>query len=105
RERVRPLGLSALIGRRRPIRAFEIVPEDGTQASLGKLLARDALTEGLAEFEARRFAEAGLKFRQAAEICPEDAVAGLYLRNAARLMADPPPEDWTGAAADPRDLR
>jgi len=104
-DRLRPLGLSALIGRREPIRAFELVPDDGTPLSQGKLATRSLIADGLEHFEARRFVEAARRFAEASEACPQDPVARLFHRNAERFEAAPPPSEWIGAVADPMELR
>jgi len=81
-----------VVGRRRPVRLFaplaragQLTPEMGA--------ARDAFSDALAAYSARRFAAAAEKF---ARLADGDPVARLLATRARAYMEAPPPVDWDG---------
>ncbi len=91
---VRELEVLGVVGRSEAVPVYELVAlageELGAKAALLEHFAR-----GLAAFRARDFACAAEHFRAAAGVAPDDRPTQLYLERCARLIAVPPPAEWT----------
>jgi adenylate cyclase len=83
-----------VVGRRQPVRIFQLVGRKGEiDAATLERLARFA--EGLAALRARDFAGAARAFARD----PADGPSRALLRRAESLAASPPPPDWDGVHA------
>jgi len=93
--RCRELDRIRVVGRRRPVRIFEVLArhEDLSPDEQADLEAWEAAQTQLA---ARDFAAAAEAFATLAARRPEDAPATLWAERAAALAEAPPPEDWDG---------
>jgi class 3 adenylate cyclase len=81
-----------VVGRQAPVGLFEPLGLAG-EASPARLGLVAAFAGALADFRARRFAEAAGRF---AALAGEDAVARRYAERAERFRAEPPPDSWDG---------
>jgi len=88
----RSVDLVQVVGKSRPVEIVTVIGRHG-----------DALPEwlkcyegGVADFRARRFAEAAAQFRLGLQVTPDDKLCKIYLARCEAFLVEPPPEDWTG---------
>ena len=86
----RELDLGRVVGRREPVRIFEILPSGALAPAI-----RDSYAAGLAAYRARRFEEARLAFDRAAEL--GDEPAKVLRDRAIGYSLKAPPEGWDGS--------
>lgn len=90
--RLRSVDLVQVVGKTRPVEIFTVLgprstePPDWIQRYEG----------AIADFRARRFAEAAAELHRCIEEAPADKLCRIYLERAERFIIDPPPEEWTG---------
>ena len=92
---VRELDLVRVVGRREPVRVYELLARKGElDPSTGERVAHyDA---GLAAYRQQDFPAALACFEQALAIDPEDGPARTYRERCRAFLIDPPPADWDG---------
>ena len=88
---VRELDLVAVKGKDQPVQVFEVLDVKGSTPEPMLALAR-RFEEGLAEYRARRFAEAKAIFAE----LTEDPTAKVYIGRCNEFIATPPDESWDG---------
>jgi adenylate cyclase len=84
-----------VIGRRQPVRIFELLARAGELAPQ-RVQARAHYTEGLAAYRARDWDAAQRGFAAALACDPADAPARVFLARLNHLRAAPPPAGWDG---------
>jgi adenylate cyclase len=90
---LRSVDLVQVVGKSRPVEILTVVGPRAT-AEMPPWMKR---YEGaVADFRARRFAEAVEALRLCVVEAPGDKLCALYLKRAETFLAEPPPEDWTG---------
>jgi class 3 adenylate cyclase len=87
-----------VIGRRQPVRLFQLLARVGDLAP-ERARARERFAAGLAAYRARDWDGAERGFAAAVECDPEDGAARVFLARVARLRAAPPPADWDAVFA------
>ena len=92
---VRELDLIAVKGKELPVRIFEVLDRIGV-TSASRIASARAFEAGLADYRARRFAEAITRFQDVLRDAPDDAPSQAYLRRCHDFIAEPPPPDWDG---------
>lgn len=90
---LRSVDLVQVVGKSHPIEILTVVGERG--ATMPEWVK--CYEGAIADFRARRFAEAADAFRRCLEAEPADKLSALYLERTEAFIANPPPEDWTGA--------
>jgi adenylate cyclase len=89
----RSVDLVQVVGKSRPVEIVTVIGRHGDEIPTWI----KNYEGGVADFRARRFVEAIEQFRRSLEIKPEDKLIRLYLARCEAFIANPPPEDWTGA--------
>ncbi|MDD5199322.1 MAG: adenylate/guanylate cyclase domain-containing protein [Terrimicrobiaceae bacterium] len=89
----RSVDLVQVVGKSRPIEIFTVIGDCPAEMP-GWIKCYEG---AIADFRARRFAEAAEALRQCLEAEPGDKLSAMYLDRTAAFIASPPPEDWTGA--------
>ncbi|MGH8046666.1 MAG: CHASE2 domain-containing protein [Chthoniobacterales bacterium] len=90
---LRSVDLVQVVGKSRPVEIFTILGKRGEEPP--KWLKR---YEGaIADFRARRFAEAVAELLVCKQLIPSDKLCAIYIDRAEAFLANPPPDDWTGA--------
>ncbi len=89
----RSVDLVQVVGKSRPVEIFTVLGRRGETLSDGLKNYEGAV----ADFRARRFAEAAAEFRLSLEAMPDDPLCKIYLERCEAFIAAPPPDDWTGA--------
>jgi adenylate cyclase len=90
---LRTVDLVQVVGKSRPVEILTVVGPRAT-AEMPPWMMR---YEGaVADFRARRFAEAAEALRVCVAEAPGDKLCALYLKRSESFLAEPPPEDWTG---------
>lgn len=88
----RSVDLVQVVGKSRPVEIFTVLGPKGFERP-------DWLKnyEGaIADFRARRFADAAAEFRLSLAAQPDDKLCRIYLSRCEAFLEQPPPEDWTG---------
>lgn len=90
---LRSVDLVQVVGKTRPVEIFTVL---GTrdEAIPGWHKRYEA---AIADFRARRFAEASAELRALCAELPADKLCAIYLERAERFVTEPPPADWNGA--------
>ncbi len=89
----REVDLIRVVGKTRPVRAYEILGESGAETA-GEAERLVAYQTALEAYRARDWQKAAALFSVPAKA--GDPVSGLYLRRCRELAAAPPPVDWDG---------
>ncbi|MGD9364323.1 MAG: adenylate/guanylate cyclase domain-containing protein [Desulfobacteraceae bacterium] len=92
----RPVGQFVFKGKSKPVRVYEILPENGLSSELQTVMYR-LFASGLRAFGHRCWDEADQYFRQALQINPKDGPSQFYLRLCRQYRNTPPEYDWDGA--------
>lgn len=90
--RLRSVDLVRVVGKSRPTEVLTVLGPHGIDVPDWIKLYEG----GLADYRARRFAEAREQFLAAMAQGPEDRLCGLYLERTERFLAEPPPAEWDG---------
>jgi adenylate cyclase len=90
---LRSVDLVQVVGKSRPVEILTIVGKKSAELPPWIKLYESAI----ADFRARRFAEAAAALRLCLEAEPADKLSAIYLQRATAFIATPPPADWTGA--------
>jgi len=88
----RSVDLVQVVGKSRPVEIVTVIGRQGDEIP-------DWIKDyegGVADFRARRFAEAIEQFRRSLQIAPDDKLGKIYLARCEAFLVTPPPEDWTG---------
>lgn len=93
----RRLGAVRVKGKRLPVAIYELRGIGQPSASEGPVIA--LFEQALALFTARKFEEAGVKFREVLQAWPTDMSTRRYLTQIETFKAQPPPNDWDGVAS------
>lgn len=92
---VRELDLIRVVGRREPVRVYELLERKGALAA-----DRQALVEGYAaaleHYRAQRFEEALAGFRRVLDLDPDDGPSLTYSDRCQTFIETPPGADWDG---------
>lgn len=92
---VRELDLIRVVGRREPVRVYELLARSGDlDARQQAMLAQHQ--EALQQYRAGDFSAALRAFRALEDTFPEDAVATVYRERCETFLQAPPPADWDG---------
>ncbi|MCP9234860.1 AAA family ATPase [Lewinella sp. JB7] len=91
------LGKVQVKGKQTALPVYEVFNGDIPQQRALKLAADPDFQRGLVYYFDREFIEALFHFKRALEHYPEDSVIKRYFNNAARLITEDVPADWTGA--------
>jgi len=87
----REVDLLRVVGKRKPVRVFELSGEKG-EVGEPELARLRRFSEALAAYRARGWEAAARIFRELAD----DPVAGIYAERCAAFQASPPAADWDG---------
>lgn len=87
----REVDVIRVVGKKQPIRVFELLGEKGTVPA-EEFEKADRFGRALATYRAQRFSEAAAMF----EALAGDPVAAVYAGRARKSAASPPPGDWDG---------
>jgi adenylate cyclase len=90
---LRTVDLVQVVGKSRPVEILTVVSPRPAEPTAWLTRYESAV----ADFRARRFAEAADALRACAAEEPGDKLCAIYLRRAETFLAEPPPEDWSGA--------
>lgn len=90
---LRSVDLVQVVGKSHPVEIFTVIGPRGMHAPAWLLRYEAAI----ADFRARRFVEAEEGFKACVDEMPEDRLSAIYLIRCELFIADPPPDDWTGA--------
>jgi adenylate cyclase len=89
---LRSVDLVQVVGKSRPVEIFTIVGKRDVE-----MPAWIKCYEGaIADFRARRFAEAAAAFKLCLEDQPADKLSAIYLARSEAFFETPPPDDWIG---------
>jgi adenylate cyclase len=91
---VRELDSVQVIGKREPVRLFELRSRGPARTEELPLL--EGYEEGLQLYRAQKFAEARLQFESLLARFPDDGPCALFLRRCDEMLESPPGEDWDG---------
>jgi adenylate cyclase len=91
----RELDTVAVAGKTEPVRIYEIMSRAGA-IDAARAETRRAYAEGLAAYRARQWPNAEAAFRAALAAESDDGPSRVMLDRVARLLAEPPDEDWDG---------
>jgi class 3 adenylate cyclase len=83
-----------VVGIQEPIRIYEILEMAGASEDLEKLAK--LFNEAFIIFEARRWKEAELAFKNILQDYPKDGPSQLYLNRCVKFQTHPPTPDWDG---------
>jgi adenylate cyclase len=90
---LRSVDLVQVVGKSRPVEIFTVLGKhDQPRPDWIK-----CYESAIADFRARRFAEAAASLRLCVEAAPEDKLSRIYLERTTAFLASPPPEGWNGA--------
>ncbi|MGK4004564.1 response regulator [Sorangium sp. So ce1036] len=92
----RSLDRVRLKGKREPVSIFEVFDGDPPETRARKQRSRPRFEQALADYHARRFAEANLGIAHVLLQDPADKAAQVYQQRIAHLMAHGAPDGWTG---------
>jgi adenylate cyclase len=92
----RPLDSIQVKGKLKGVEVFELLAEDPSELSPGKLEAIRLYTIGLEHYRSRRFDEGAENFRQALENDPSDNPSKVFLERCRQYIETPPDDDWAG---------
>lgn len=88
----RSVDLVQVVGKSHPVEILAVLgPRDMPQPEWLK-----RYEAAIADFRARRFAEAAKGFRDSLAEVPDDRLCAIYLERSERFLAVPPPEGWIG---------
>jgi len=90
---VRELGLIRVVGKKTPLRVYELIDHAGAMPDHQRR-AVELFLSGLEKHRHRAWDEAIRCFKQALEEYPEDAPSRAYISRCRALKEDPPPDDW-----------
>ncbi len=91
----RDLGLMRVVGKKIPVRVYELLAEKGGLAPEKEKLIKVYL-EGLHHYEDRKWGKAIAAFKEATRMDPEDGPSRVYLSRCEFYLASPPDPDWDG---------
>ena len=89
---LRSVDLVQVVGKSRPIEILTVLGRRDIDVPDWIKIYEAAI----ADFRARRFAEAADALRQCRQAAPNDKLSAIYLERATAFIANPPPSDWTG---------
>jgi adenylate cyclase len=92
----RPVGQFVFKGKSKPVRVYEIFPDNGVSPEHRSATHR-LFASGLQAFEHRRWDEADQYFCKALQINPKDGPSQFYSRLCRQYRQAPPEHDWDGA--------
>jgi adenylate cyclase len=90
---LRTVDLVQVVGKSRPVEILTVV---GPRATTEMPAWMKRYEGAVADFRARRFAEAAEALRICATEAPGDKLCALYLKRSETFLTEPPPENWTG---------
>jgi adenylate cyclase len=91
----RELDLITVVGKREPVRIFEVLAPAGALTP-GKADLRATFALGLEAYRLRDWNTAEQQFKYCLDICPDDGPARLFRQRLAELRTHPPTADWNG---------
>ena len=91
----RELDFIRVVGKRRPIRIFEVMAMAG-EMEAEALELRALFEQGLDTYRRRHFSGAHDLFLAALDIDPDDGPSGVFAERCQVFKNDPPPSDWDG---------
>lgn len=83
-------------GKTEPVGVYEILDFHTEESFPGIVEALGLFKDALAAYRARKWDQAAGLFGKVLLLHPDDKPSKLYVERAAKLKADPPPEDWRG---------
>jgi len=92
---VRELDLVRVVGRREPVRIYELLERKG-ELDPDRQAVMDAYSAALAHYRAQRFEEALAGFRSVLALDEDDGPASTYVERCQIFIASPPGDDWDG---------
>ncbi len=92
----RPLGRIRVVGRNRPVAAYELLCASADATNERKEFVK-IFTAALADYQNRQWANAQDGFRRCLKLITNDPPSQMYLDLAKANAATPPPEDWDGS--------
>jgi adenylate cyclase len=90
---LRSVDLVQVVGKSRPVEIFTVI---GRRADTVPEWLK-GYERAIADFRARRFTEAVTALQECLAKMPNDKLCAIYLDRATAFIANPPPEDWSGA--------
>jgi adenylate cyclase len=91
----REVDLLRVKGKNEPVVVYELLARKGELDSIKARLIERYL-QGLADYKARNFAQAGHGFEAALELDPKDGPSRVYLTRTQQFLASPPAINWDG---------
>jgi adenylate cyclase len=91
----RDLGLMRVVGKKKPVRVYELLALKGELSPEKEKLIKVYL-EGIHYYEDRNWDKAIVAFREATRMDPEDGPSRVYLSRCEFYLASPPAPDWDG---------
>lgn len=92
---VRELDLIRVVGRREPVRVYELLGRKGQLPSEQAVIVQ-RYRDALEAYRGKRFEDACEGFQSVLELDPDDGPALTYVDRCQIFMAEPPPDDWDG---------
>ncbi|MCH8156871.1 MAG: CHASE2 domain-containing protein, partial [Nitrospinae bacterium] len=92
---VRELDLIRVVGKREPVRVYELIGKKGEMADVLRRVL-PVYNEGLKFYRKQQWEEAINCFQKALEIDAEDGPSLTYLERCTDFQDKPPPDDWDG---------
>jgi adenylate cyclase len=93
--KVRELDLVRVVGKKRPIRIFELRGMNSLP-QIEQDYIIDVFSEGLRAYRERRWADALKGFRRVLRYFPSDGPSRIYTMRCLDYIENPPPHDWDG---------
>jgi adenylate cyclase len=89
---LRSVDLVQVVGKSRPVEIFTVLGPRSMEIP-DWLKCHEG---GIADYRARRFAEAAAQFRECEKSLPNDRLVQIHLTRCEAFLREPPPDDWTG---------
>jgi adenylate cyclase len=89
---LRSVDLVQVVGKSRPVEIFTVLGPRSMEIP-DWLKCYEG---GIADYRARRFAEAAAQFRECEKSLPNDRLVQIHLTRCEAFLLEPPPDDWTG---------
>ncbi len=94
--RLREVDVVQVKGKTRPVAIHEVFDADPEPIQMQKLRGFSRYADGLINFRKRDWTEAQACFSACLQLCPEDAIAQMYVQRCAEFLRTPPGAEWDG---------
>ncbi|HEX9260661.1 MAG TPA: adenylate/guanylate cyclase domain-containing protein, partial [Acidimicrobiales bacterium] len=96
---LRAIDRVAVKGKTQPFDVYEVLDAETAERRAAKEATTTLLSEVVAAYRARAFADALVGARRGREMDPADLVLALYISRCEVFLRSPPPDDWQGVEA------